>query len=57
MKQWERLAHIVRAVRLVEQRIEAAEAEGRECPLILVRLAERMHAHLQRERLRWEGIE
>ena len=43
------------AVRMVEKRIKRAEEDGRD-PVILVRLAERIHAQLARERLAWEGV-
>lgn len=50
------MSALAQAVRMVEKRIERAEEDGRERPLILVRLAERMHAQLARERLIWEGV-
>lgn len=57
VKRWQKVAQLAQAVRLVERRVHAAEKEGREPPLILVRLAERMHAQLVRERLAWEGVD
>ena len=56
VKRWQRVSALAQAVRMVEKRIERAEEDGRERPLILVRLAERMHAQLARERLTWEGV-
>ena len=56
MKRWQRVSALAQAVRMVEKRIERAEEDGRERPLILVRLAERMHAQLASERLAWEGV-
>ena len=54
-KKWQRMAAIAEAVRMVEKRIKHAEEDGRD-PVILVRLAERIHAQLARERLAWEGV-
>lgn len=54
-KKWQRIAAIAEAVRMVEKRIKRAEEDGRD-PVILVRLAERIHAQLARERLAWEGV-
>lgn len=56
LKKWQRMAAIAEAVRMVEKRIKRAEEDGRERPLILVRLAERMHKQLANERLAWEGV-
>ena len=55
LKKWQRMAAIAEAVRMVEKRIKRAEEDGRD-PVILVRLAERIHAQLARERLAWEGV-
>lgn len=56
MKRWQKVSALAQAVRMVEKRIERAEEDGRERPLILVRLAERMHKQLANERLAWEGV-
>jgi hypothetical protein len=56
VKRWQRVASLAEQVRLVEARIECAEAAGREPSIILVRLAQTLHAQLQRERLSWEGV-
>ena len=55
LRKWQRMAAIAEAVRMVEKRIKRAEEDGRD-PVILVRLAERIHAQLARERLAWEGV-
>ena len=55
LRKWQRMAAIAEAVRMVEKRIKRAEEDGRD-PVILVRLAERIHAQLTRERLAWEGV-
>lgn len=55
LKKWQRMAAIAEAVRMVEKRIKRAEEDGRD-PVILVRLAERIHAQLARERLAWEAV-
>ena len=55
LKKWQRMAAIAEAVRMVEKRIKRAEEDGRD-PVILVRLAERMHKQLAHERLAWEGV-
>ena len=56
VKRWQKVSALAQAVRMVEKRIERAEEDGRERPLILVRLAERMHKQLASERLAWEGV-
>jgi hypothetical protein len=56
VKRWQKVSALAQAVRMVEKRIERAEEDGRERPLILVRLAERMHKQLAHERLAWEGV-
>ena len=55
LKKWQRVAAIAEAVRMVERRVKRAEEDGRD-PVILVRLAERIHAQLVHERLAWEGV-
>ncbi len=56
VKRWQRVAAMASAVRLIERRVEAAEAQGRD-PVILVRLVERLRERLARERLAWEGVD
>lgn len=55
VKRWQKVAAMASAVRLIERRLEAAEAQGRD-PVMLVRLVERLHKQLARERLTWEGV-